>query len=104
MERLFVDFLGQLKPNSEYLRLFSAIVIDVWKQKQAQTTVLHNAALRHVKDLREHKQHLVEAFIYKREIDRAAYQEQLDRLNEDLALAEIGERDAALMNSMCRPP
>jgi site-specific DNA recombinase len=96
MERLFVDFLGQLKPKFEYLRLFGAIIIDVWKQKQEQATALHEAVLRRVKELHGRKQSLVEAFIYKREIDRVTYQEQLDKLNEELALAEIGERDARI--------
>jgi site-specific DNA recombinase len=96
MEQLFVKFLGQLQPKSEYLRLFGAIIIDVWKQKQEQATALHDAALRRVRELQRRKQSLVEAFIYKREIDRVTYQEQLDKLNEELALAEIGERDARI--------
>ena len=96
MERLFVEFLGRLQPKSEYLRLFGEIIIDVWKQKQEQATVLHEAARRHARPLQERKQRLVEAFVYRREIDRATYQEQLDKLNEEIALSEIEERDSRI--------
>src|SRR6202521_6407145 len=96
MERLFIDFLGQLQPKSEYLRLFGEIIFDVWKQKQEQATVLHEAALRNVRELQERKQRLVEAFVYKRQIGRVTYQEQLDKLNEEIALSEIEERDTRI--------
>jgi hypothetical protein len=46
MERLFIDFLGDLQPKPQYLRLFGEIIIDVWKQKQAQATSIHEAAKR----------------------------------------------------------
>ncbi len=69
-EQLFVDFLGQLRPRPEYLRLLGEIVIDVWKQKQAQATALHEATQRRVSSLRERKQRLIEAFLYERAIDR----------------------------------
>ncbi len=96
MERLFVKFLGQLQPKSEYLRLFGEIIVDVWKQKQQQVAVLHEASQRHLRELQDRKQRLLEAFVYRREIDRATYQEQLDKLNEEIALSEINERDTRI--------
>jgi len=42
------------------------------------------------------KQRLVEAFVYQPAIDPSTYQEQLDKLNEGTALAEINERDARI--------
>jgi hypothetical protein len=42
------------------------------------------------------KQRLVEAFVYQRAIDESTYQEQLDKLNEAIAVAEIDERDARI--------
>src|SRR5262249_32752832 len=44
--------------------------------------------------LRERKQRLIDAFVYQQAIDRATYQEQLHKLHEELAFAEIDERDA----------
>jgi site-specific DNA recombinase len=96
MERLFVDYLSQLKPRSDYLKLFTEIIIDVWKEKQAQATMQYEAARGRFNALKERKQILVEAFLYRQAIDRATYLEQLDRLNEEIALAEINERDARI--------
>jgi len=44
----------------------------------------------------ERKQLFIEAFVYKHLIDPATYQQQLDKLNEEIALAEINERDARI--------
>jgi site-specific DNA recombinase len=96
MERLFVDFLERLQPRSEYLRLFGEIITDVWKQRQVQAVAQHEAARHHLSTLIERKQILVEAFVYERVIDPTRYQEQLDKLNEEIALAEINERDAQI--------
>jgi len=51
---------------------------------------------RRLGDLRVRKDRLVEAFVYRRTIDQATYQAQLDKLNEDLTLTEMEERDAGL--------
>ncbi len=96
VERLFVDFLHLLRPKPEYLALFGEIVIDVWKDKQAQAATLHEAAQRRLASLRERKQRLIEAFVYERTIDKQTYQEQLDKLSEEIALAEIEECDARI--------
>jgi len=74
MERLFVGFLGEWQPKLEYFRLFSEIVIDVWRQKQRDAALLHAAARKHLEQLSERKQRLVEAFIYERAIDQCTYQ------------------------------
>jgi len=96
MHRLFIDFLGQLQPRAEYLRLFGKIILDVWKQRQQQAAELHAAAVDRLTVRRERKQRLVEAFIYERVIDQSTYQDQLDKLNQEIALAEIEERDARI--------
>jgi hypothetical protein len=46
---------------------------------------------------KERKQRLFEALVYRREIDCATYQQQLDKLNEGIALAEIDEREARIV-------
>lgn len=96
MERLFVGFLSQLQPKPEYLRLFGEIIIDVWKEKQAQATALHEAAKRRSNDLLGRKQRLFETFAYKDAIDQRTYEEQRDKLNEEIALAELEERDTRI--------
>jgi site-specific DNA recombinase len=93
MEKLFVDFLRRLCPKPEYRALFGEIIIDVWKHKQSEATALQVSAQRQLAALRERKQRLIEAFLYERVIDSGTYQEQLHKLNEELAFAEIEERE-----------
>jgi hypothetical protein len=96
MHSLFVDFLGRLCPKPEFSPLFGQIIIDVWEHKHAEATALHEKAQQRLVTLRGRKQRLVEAYIYERAIDRDTYQEQIDKLNEEIALAEIDERDCRI--------
>ena len=96
LERLFVGFLTELQPKPEYVRLFGEIIVDVWKSKQGEVAALRGVIQRRLSELRVRKDRLVEAFVYRRAIDQATYQEQLDKLNEELTLTEIEDRDAGL--------
>jgi hypothetical protein len=59
--------------------------------------VLHEAWQRHVRERKERKQRRLEAFVYRRETDRVTtYQEQSAKLNEEITLAEISERDTRI--------
>jgi hypothetical protein len=98
MERSFVEFLGKLKAKPRYLDLLGAVIIDVWKQKQADATALHLVAQRRWNGSLENKQRLIDAFVYKRDIDRETYQQHMVKLNEEIALAEIDKRDARMKN------
>src|ERR1700675_2733543 len=51
---------------------------------------------RRLSGLLERKQRLLEAFLYQRAIDQRTYEEQKDKLNEEIALAEIEERDTRI--------
>ena len=57
---------------------------------------MYEAAQRSLANLRARKQRLDEAFLYERIIDKQTHQEQLDKLREEIALAEIEERDARI--------
>ena len=96
LERGFIEFLERMQPKPEYVKLFNAIVLDVWKEKQAQTFTLNVSLRQHLDDLNRRKDRLEEAFIYEEAIDRATYARQLDKLNEQIVLAEMQERDAKL--------
>jgi site-specific DNA recombinase len=96
MHALFVGLLGRLCPKAEYNRLRGQIIIDVWEHKQSEAAALHKKAQQRLAMLRGRKQRLVEAFIYERAVDRGTYQEQVDKLNEETALAEIEEQDCRI--------
>jgi len=81
-----VNFLRRLAPKPEYLRLFREIVLDMWHRKQADTIESARRLQRKLDDLRIRKDRLVEAFVHERAIDRAIYQEQLDKVAEEVEL------------------
>lgn len=78
------------------MTLFKAIVLDVWKERQASNLALEASLNQRVEDLEQMKQKLIDAFIYRKEIDPETYRQQLDKLNQDLLLAKAEVRDAEL--------
>lgn len=96
LESRFVALLERLRPDSGYLRLFRAIVLDVWKQRQAEGVATRKTLARHVEEIRQRLDRVEEAFIQTRSIDRASYERQRDKLREELALAEITSAEAKL--------
>ena len=96
LENSFTGYLGQLEPQEEYLKLFNAIVLERWKEMQAQAIAQSQSLNKRVEDLQTRKEKLIEAFIYKELIDKATYQNQLDKLNQEITLTEIDAHNAKL--------
>jgi hypothetical protein len=96
LEDAFVGYLGALKPKSDVVALFREIVLDVWKSKRTDAHAARKFLERKVTDLRSKKDRLVDAFVYRQAIDAATYEEQLDKLTEDITLAEMELHDASL--------
>ncbi len=96
LESAFLEKLQQLQPKSEYLKLFRAVVLDVWNQRQSES-ILQTSQLRsHLEDLKQKQERLEEVYIYEKSIDRAVYERQRDKLTVDIAAAEMELRDAEL--------
>jgi DNA invertase Pin-like site-specific DNA recombinase len=96
LEDSFIEFLRGLEPQRRYLKLFTEIVRDVWKEKQAQGQDLNANLKKQVQKLKARKEQLVEAFVYDKAIDRPTYEQQNEALNNQIALAELEERNAKL--------
>jgi site-specific DNA recombinase len=96
LERSFVAFLERMQPKPQYVKLFNEIVLDVWKEKQAQILTLSISLKQRIEDLHGRTERLEEAFLYEKAIDRETYERQRDKLNEQIVLAEMQERDAKL--------
>ncbi len=96
LEQSFLNLLEQLQPKAEYMGLFRAIVLDVWKNRQAEVCRLRAKLEQRTEDLRNRKDRLVEAFVYKQMIDEETYGEQLHKLNEEMTLAQLEQQDAGL--------
>ena len=52
LEASFVALLKGLQPQPGYLRLFRAVALDVWRQRQSETGSLRKAAERRVEEIR----------------------------------------------------
>ncbi len=89
LEAQFLALLDQLRPKPEYLRLFRAVVIDVWKSERVDLTTRRVALDRQVKEIQHRKDLLVEAFVFQKSLDEVTYKIQLDKLNEKALLLEI---------------
>jgi hypothetical protein len=96
MEEHFIELLKRLQPKREYLRLFKAIVLDVWKSQQAEANKVTEALRRRIASIAQRKNYLVDAYVYERKIDQETYQNQLDRLREEQVLADMELNEASI--------
>ncbi len=96
LEKEFISYLECLTPKTEYVELFKAITLDRWNEMQAQAISISRKLEHNAQELKMRKEKLVDAFIYKQLIDKATYDEQLDKLNEEIAFAEIEAHSAKL--------
>jgi hypothetical protein len=64
VEDAFVALLDALRPRPEFLRLFKAVVLDVWKARQAEATTLTETLSRRASEIRSRREKLVDAFVY----------------------------------------
>jgi site-specific DNA recombinase len=96
LEGGFVRYLDAMVPKPEYVRLFREIVLDVWKQKQTDAVETRHRLQRNLDDLLGKKDRIVDAFLHRGLIDQRTYQRQVDKLDEDITLAETALHDARL--------
>ena len=70
--------------------------MDVWKQRRGEANRLVSTLESRVTELKAKRQRVIDAFLHERSIDRATYQEQLDSLNDEIALVQLEVYDARL--------
>ena len=96
LESEFLKLIEQLQPKADYLNLFREIVLDVWKDRQKETIKLVSTLESRVGELKAKRQKLIEAFVYQHSIEKSIYQEQLELIDDDIALAQLDVHDAKL--------
>lgn len=96
LEGQFFDFLAHLRPRSEYLRLFRELVLKSWRDRQADAAATVQELRRRVDDLTQRRSRLEEAYVFDRKISDDTYGRQKEKLDEDIALAEIAAHDARI--------
>jgi len=96
VEKLFLGHLETLKPDPGYLTLFRAIVLDAWQTEQARAKDIQRLCTKRVSELQKRSEQLDDAFIYARTIEHSVYERQRDRLQQELAVAELELQDARI--------
>jgi site-specific DNA recombinase len=96
LEKDFIDLLESLQPRAEFMKLFRAVVLDLWKERCAAAGSLRADLERRLLDLQHREEVLDEAFLFKKQIDSQTYERQRDKLREDVALARIELEGARL--------
>jgi hypothetical protein len=89
IENEFLELMTMLQPKPEYLRLFEAIVLDVWNEQRSQINKTLERLTKRLDTIRERSNQLTEAFVYEKSIDREIYQTQLGRLREEQLFVEM---------------
>ncbi len=70
--------------------------MDVWRNKRADATNHIAAINRQLDDLRRRKDKLDDVFIFKAAIDQTTYERQRNKLNEEIAEAEMAAHETKL--------
>jgi hypothetical protein len=78
------------------MKLFRAIVMNVWQERQGTTGSLVADLSKKLGELQRREGLLDEAYLYDKRIDRPTYERQRDKLREEIALARIELDDARL--------
>jgi site-specific DNA recombinase len=90
----FVELLEALRPKMDYVTLFRAIVLDVWKDRAAEAEALRGDLEVKLADLRRREELLEDAYLYAKKIDAITYERQRDAIREQIALVTIELDDA----------
>ena len=85
----FVQLLEGLAPKARYLALFREVVLDVWRQRTAETASLQRKLTERVNRLQRRKDELVEAFVHRKVLDSETYEQRVRREDEGLKLARL---------------
>ena len=96
LEGQFLDLLERLRPEPRYMNLFTAMVLEVWKRASDDVTARQEGLKKALADLEARKARLHDVYIYQQGIGRELYQEHLDQLNTDIAMAELDLHDARI--------
>ena len=89
LDALFVELLSSLQPEAGYMRLFNAVVRDVWRGQQQDANRLRGRLEGVASDIRSRLDRIDDAFLHEQTIDRATYERQRDKFRVQLALAEL---------------
>jgi len=91
LHELFSEKLRPLRPTPGYVRLFRAVVLDVWRQRGSEVTRARQLLDDKLTQLRQRKNALHDGY-FDGKVRQSDYEEQNARLAEEIGLARL-ERD-----------
>ncbi len=95
-EQLFLSVLERMTPRKEYVELFRASVMDVWGERKKESSSRVRELDRRVAEP-EHKRDQPEtAFLFDKSIAKDTYERQHDKLQQEIALAEMARHEQRL--------
>jgi site-specific DNA recombinase len=87
LEAAFVRLLDRLQPRREYVKLFCAVVLDVWRKREGGACADRARVEQRIAGYRAKLDRLAD-LLADGALDAADYQRQRDRLREQVAAAE----------------
>ena len=94
LESGFMAYMQQLKPNSEYLKVFREAVIAAYKNKFNEALALRDTLERELRQKRDNKWKLNDAFIYRNAIGEDDYRQMKEALEQDILTLEMKVNEA----------
>ena len=95
LEREFIILLERIQFKPEYRSLFTAVVRDVWAKQNELARDQTNQGRRRLEGLKERKNRIFDAMI-DRKIDQPTYDEQVERVDQEIVFAQMSLREAEL--------
>jgi site-specific DNA recombinase len=92
LESDFLRFLARLQPKPAYVRLLREIVLDRWKEAEANVSVELANLSKRMEKLEEKRVRLVD-LLAERRITQEAYDATVEKLEDELRLARVTRRE-----------
>jgi hypothetical protein len=92
----FVVLLRQLVPSPEWLELLKQTILSIWHEELGQVSDVREGVQKRVTQIRARLRRLDEAFLHESSVDRTTYEEQRDKLREELTVAELELSEARI--------
>ena len=95
LERDFIRLLERVQVKPEYLALFTEVVRDVW-QKRNETVQEQTKNLKNRIDALKQRKNLIFDALIEKKINQQTYEEQIQRVDEELVFAQMSLNDSQL--------
>lgn len=96
MEDEFRRFVERLQPKPEIIAAVCDAAVEAWKKKLSEGERDNAALKRRMSELTNRKTQLRESFIYRKEISKQDFDEEMERLTSEIVMAEMQLQNAAI--------